>query len=45
MKVAVALAILAAVGLLLKAILSAPGGGEHQSPSRTGWPVRVIARP
>jgi hypothetical protein len=35
-KVAVALAILAAVGLLLTAILSAPGGGEHQSPQPYG---------
>ncbi|WP_037890844.1 hypothetical protein [Streptomyces viridochromogenes] len=35
-KVAVALAIVAAVGLLLTAILSAPGGGERQSPQQYG---------
>ncbi|MFI6012564.1 hypothetical protein ACIBAG_27735 [Streptomyces sp. NPDC051243] len=35
-KVTVALAVLAAVGLILTAILSAPGGGERQSPQPYG---------
>jgi len=35
-KVTVAVAILAAVGLLLTAILSAPDGGEHQPPQPSG---------
>lgn len=35
-KVAVVLAVVAAVGLLLTAILSAPSGGERQSPQPSG---------
>ncbi|MER0484706.1 hypothetical protein ABR737_41390 [Streptomyces sp. Edi2] len=43
-KVAVALAILAAVGLLLTAILSTPSGGEHQPPQPYGL-AQPAARP